>query len=340
MRLRCVVTLTMLTLLVLCKAAKVAARVSGAKELQIHGVDTLPRTNHFRVRRWPARLLATGPITSFLNFLKRTAAGEWVDPVIYLKRASDRKDAVTFLFNHHKLGSVDINTFFLSTKFRTWERQVTEAYGAEADQLMLASIREGFRYNGKGRVEAIIAQAIENNNARDVAFRFENELLQNLVEGMKAERFPQEMDFVRYALYRGADRGDVISKMQRLMDIEMNQQEWFSNLEKRFLPEKESQFEQLRSYFIMVSGGRTITFTFKTLGALEGFNNDAFMLSLLYNKATDKDVQVDFVEFMFHALDHEKLSIAEISDILLKLKSQKLPYDLHAKLLNPMSEAI
>lgn len=339
MRLQCVVSLMVVALLTLCMTGEVTARTSGTTNLQANGLDALPVTHPLRPRRqWPARLLKSAAGIQFIEKLAQSGLGKRLAPHQFLKRASDRQNAVTQLFYFHNVESVNVGRFLSSERFQTWESQVKKAYGVDAERLMFETMKTEFRFRKNGGIEAIIAQAIGNRATEELGLRFEDMLLQELVGGVKAGTFLDERNFVRYALYRGSAQA-VISKMQQLRD-ERLKPSWFLDLVQKLFFDSKNSHDNLKYFFKTISRGRDVEEVLEDLRPVKGFNNNAFMLRLLYDKATDKSVNVSFVEFVLSRLHGANKEDDTIREIIGRFDKVEIPYDLRDTLLNPMSEAL
>lgn len=157
-----------------------------------------------------------------------------------------------------------------------------------------------------------------------------------MVDGLQNENSLVESQFVRYVLYRDSDRDTVIRKMQHLLKRDPHLP-WFSALEKKFFPDSKPYPVKLKSYFDMISGGKLVKDAIKKLGPVNGFNNNAFMLKLLYNKATEgQRSNEEFVNYMLTTLRNPKWSNNKFLSSLRKLVENDVPYDLRTKLLEPM----
>lgn len=335
MRLPCVVALTVVVIFTLCKTAKVTARATGAVEPQTHGLDTLLLTDQLRQsRRRRARLLESLPPLSIITKFTRTRFGMWLFPFQFLKRSTDRQAAVTILFNFHNVKALNADGFFLSKQFRTWEKQVKTAYRDDSEQLLFDTMCDEFSENNNGGVEAIIAQAIENGNRLEMGLRFEDLLLQKLIVGINEKKLNLQKDFVRYVHYRGMVNVEL--KLQQMAG-KVLQPTWFLNIEKHLFFNSGYSFDNLQHFFLSMSRGKKIKNVFDNLGPVEGFNNNAFLLNLLHDKASDKTVPAGFVHFVLTTLHEAGWTDSKISITLLELEDKEIPYDLHDKLLKPMA---
>lgn len=70
------------------------------------------------------------------------------------------------------------------------------------------------------------------------------------------------------------------------------------------------------------------------------FSNNAFLLNVLYNKASGPVINVDFAKSMLLMPRQSGLTDEQISGVLGKFGGKKAPYDLQSEVLDSLSKAL
>lgn len=315
-RLKCVVMLTVVALLALCMTAKVVARASGAEKTQLHGQDTVPYIT--LRRRWPVRLLMPSPTASAAEKLAHSLSEKKLLPDEVVEHAVNQAQTATHLFNTHKVKDADIQTFFKSPHFINWEKAVKAEFGDKAEELIFSTMSKEFNAHDNVAIEAIIAHAIEDPDTRDLGIRFEDLLLDRLVDGVSQGKTDDMSTFLRYLVYRGSSEMDVLKRMETKMDANLLKSQ-LGNLYDHLNDPVKTPFQNLEEYFEMISGGRKAADVFQKLHHVDGFNNDAFLFEKLYERATKKNV--DYAEFMLATLREARVFDDVTGTLLPKLKN-------------------
>lgn len=338
MRLRCVVMLTVFALVTLGNTAKAAARAAGAAEAQIHGPSTLRLP--FQRRRRLANFVESAATLPIVKSLANTSVGKWVLQSKLLESAFDRKlRLVTEYFHVCNVKDVGSQGFFKSPKFIKWETEVKATYKDDAEKLMFLTMNKELKASDDGGVEAVIAQAINDKDTRDVGLRFENMLLQEWAGNKKTITTKEIRKYIRYAIYRDSGSNALHEKMQTLMG-DVSIYHWMNYYEEFLMDDAKTIFAYLDENFRMMSGEREVADVFMKLRPLEGFNNNAFLLEKLYQKASDTEMGDEVASFVLSKLDEANWSKAAISNHLLELQKHDFAPYLREKLLDPMTQKL
>lgn len=215
-RLRCVVTLTIFALLTLCQTGKVVAGASGAAGHQKHSLDTLPYTDSRR--RWPFRLLLSFSSTSIGEKLKNLSPGKFFSRQKASFRAASllrKQKKVDRFFRKNKVREVKAEDMFKSVEFEKWRKQAEAAAGRDSENLMFDTLYREFRDRDNGRFEAIIAQAMKDQETEGLALRFEDRLLDQWVDGLKNDDLQHIKKYMRYVQYRAPHEWSVHLRLQQ-----------------------------------------------------------------------------------------------------------------------------